>query len=279
MKPITKAIKKYALITLGAFLLAFGISEFLLQHILSIGGASGLATILFFLTRIPMSVLILLINIPIFIIGAISEGRSFLFKSIYGTLMLSFFLNLMRRISIGEYDLFLSSIYGGALAGIGIGIALVAGGTTGGTDILAKVFSRKFPNLSIGTVVLLIDAIIITLAVIVFGNLYIGLYSAIALFVCTKAIDYITQGVNFAKAVFIISDSHSRISSEIHRRMHRGVTAFFGSGTFENKEKTILLCTVNRLEVPRLKKLVKNIDEQAFVILADAREVYGKGFS
>ena len=272
-------LKKYSLITLGSFVLAFGISEFLLQHILSIGGASGLATVIFSLTNISMGTLVLLINVPIFAIGAFSEGRTFLVRSIYGTLMLALALQLMQNFPLGEYDIFLSAIYGGTLAGIGIGIALIAGGTTGGTDILAKVISKKNPALSLGTTVLLIDAFVITLAVIFFGNLSIGLYSAIALFLCTKAIDYITQGLNFAKAAFIISDSHEKISCEIHKKMIRGVTALYGKGTYAGKEKNILLCTVPRLEISRLKKLVATIDSQAFIIFVDAHEVHGQGFT
>ncbi|MDR1101130.1 MAG: YitT family protein [Clostridiales bacterium] len=272
-------LKKYIIMTFGSALLAFGISEFLVPNRLAVGGVSGLATIVHYVMNVPMGVLVMLFNVPIFIMGALAEGREFLVKSVYATLMLSVFLQIMEKIPVGEYDFLLSALYGGVLSGAGIGIVLVAGGTTGGTDIVAKILQKKIPSVSFGVMVMLADAVVITLATVVFGNLQVGLYSAVALFAATQTIDYITQGVNFAHAVFIISEKHEQICERIHQKLNRGATALYGAGTYEKDPKTILLCTVRPGEIPSLKSMVYSIDSAAFIVTMDAREVTGKGFA
>jgi len=273
-----KVFRKYSLVTIGSFLLAFGVSEFLVPNRLAIGGVSGVSTILHHLFGWNMSLLIIIINIPIFIIGMISEGKGFLYRSIYGTIMLSVFLEILAFMRVPQYDFFISAVFGGALSGAGIGIALIGGGTTGGTDIISKVLNRKFPHISIGFWVLAVDALIIGSAMLLFHDLNVGLYSAVGLMVSSITVDYCLQGINFTKTVFIITNRAKEISKDIHEKLRRGATEFEARGTYTSEGKTIILCTVNKWEVSQMIRLIKEIDKSAFIITSDSREIYGKGF-
>jgi len=252
--------------------------EFLVPNKLAVGGVSGISTIIHTLTGWQMGILVLVLNIPIFIIGTISEGRGFLYKSLLGTLCLSLFLELLGYLRTPNYDYFLSAVFGGALSGAGIGLALLGGGTTGGVDILGKVLNRKFPHISIGFFILFIDAIIVSSAMIIFRNLNIGLYSAVALFISINTVDFFTQGINFTKTVCIITDKAQEIYNEIHRQIRRGVTSWEAKGTYTNNDKTVLMCSLSKHEIPRLIKIINEADKRAFFITFDSREVYGKGF-
>jgi len=278
VKFINTTLKNYALVIAGAFVLAFGIMEFLVPHKLAVGGLSGVATIIHSLTGLQMGLLVAVLNIPIFILGTISEGRQFLYKSLLGTLCLSLFLELLGNSGLPKYDYFLSSVYGGALSGTGIGLALLGGGTTGGVDILGKVLNTKFPRISIGFFILLIDVIILSCAMIIFRNLNIGLYSAVALFISIKIVDFFTEGINFTKTVCIITNKQQLITCKIHNEIRRGVTSWEGKGTYTGNDKTVLMCSLSKQEIPRLVKIINDADSHAFFITFDSREVYGKGF-
>ena len=225
-----------------------------------------------------MGVLVLVLNVPIFIIGMISEGRGFLYKSILGTVTLALFLELFNGMQAPGYDFFLSAVYGGVLSGVGIGLALLGGGTTGGVDILAKVLNRKFPHISIGFFIMLIDIMVVASAMIIFRDLQVGLYSAVALFISIKTVDFCTQGINFTKTVTIITNKEPLISTEIHEKLERGVTSWEAKGTYTDDDKTVLMCSVSKQEIAKLVKIIKKTDENSFIITSDSREIYGQGF-
>jgi uncharacterized membrane-anchored protein YitT (DUF2179 family) len=269
-------VKKILLLTIGDALLAFSIMHFLIPAKLATGGVSGVASVIYFLTGWQVGILVFILNIPIFIAGWISYGKNFVMKSLYSTIMLSVFLVVFEFMPIFTYDLLLSSVYGGAIGGLGMGISFWAGGTTGGTDIIAKILNKKTPNISIGNYVLLIDAIIIAATCIVVGDLNAGLYSVIALFINTKVIDTILQGTNFAKMAMIVSDNTSEVISGIHNKLHRGATLLQGERTFSKKNAEVIFCTVANNQLLKLKKLVTSIDENAFIAITDAREVIGR---
>lgn len=268
-------IKKYFLLTLGSFLSAFALFEFLIPNALVCGGITGLSTLAYLIWNLPVWLMVLILNIPIFILAFFYEGKTFIVRSLYSTILLSVFLKLLSLFPTREYDLILSTFYGGGLVGLGIAVTLLAGGTTGGVDILSKLGNKKWPHISIGSFVLGIDIVVITLLVITQRNLEIALYSAMALLASSFVIDLITQGAKTAKIAFIISDENLAIADAIHKRLHRGATLMYGEGTYTETEKNVLLCSVKPYELPTLKKIVLDFDKHAFIITSDAREVIG----
>lgn len=278
MKKYFNILRKYVIITIGTLIVALALDIFLIPAKLAAGGISGLATVLHHLLGVNTGVLIFVFNIPIFAAGILVLGRKFGISSLYAIVTLSLFLNVFADAALATEDLFLQSIFGGLMSGTGLGIVFSAGATTGGTDIVAKLLQRKWQYLPLASLLLLADACVIVFATLAFKNLYIGLYSAVALFVSSKVIDTILEGANFAKMVFVISDHHEDIARRIMDEMERGVTGIYSRGMYLGSDKMMLICIVKRFELPRLKRLVRDCDREAFVMLSDAREVLGEGF-
>ena len=230
------------------------------------------------ISALPIGVLSLIFNIPIFAFGIWYEGRSFGYKSLYATVALSVFLDIFAFVPPITNDLLLSAIFGGAMSGFGLGLVFTQQSTTGGTDIIAKVLSGVFKHLSIGSILLAVDAIIIAFATVVFADLRTALYSVVALFISTKVIDTMLEGIDYAKMALIISDEYMLIGNAINKDLVRGATVLSGTGAYSKAQKNTLLCTLRNREIPKLKELVYKYDESAFVIVADVREVLGEGF-
>lgn len=278
MKKYFSIIINYAIMVVGALIAALSIDILLAPNRLASGGISGVATVLHFVTGFPIGAISLLFNIPLFALGIKSEGRLFGVKSIAATVVLSLFIDVFSGLPPLTDDIFLASLFGGLLMGLGLGMVLLSGATTGGTDIIAKLVQRAFRHLPIGRTLLIVDILVITFATVVFKNITIGMYSAISLYASTYMIDTLIDGGKFAKTVFVISDKYNEISQSIKNELHRGVTGLSGYGMYSGKEKTVLMCTLKRNEIPRLKDLVRKNDSSAFVILTDVREVLGEGF-
>lgn len=270
-----KKIKEYFFIVLGATVMALGLDAFLLPNTIAAGGVSGIAAILEYVAGIKPSFVILGFNIPLFLGAFRFLGRDFLFKSMAGTLTLSIMTDILSVTPTVTESLFVASMSGGALVGLGVGIAMKAGGTTGGTEIAAVLIKRILPNLSTGKLVMLVDGVIITVSVLVTGNFDLGVYALIALVISAKIIDYILEGGDFAKGVLIVTKEWDKVSKELMSGLVRGVTGIESTGMYTGKNMKTLLCVVKRNEVTKLKEIVINIDENAFFILFDAREVWG----
>ncbi len=271
-------ILKYLYVTLGTLIAGISFNLFLIPNHLAVGGVSGLATVLNFLTNIPVGTIMIICNIPLYILGITYEGKGFAVKSLFGTVMLSLFIDVFAFLPCIVTDLILASLFGGVLTGIGLGMVLQAGASTGGTDIIAKVLNRKLKHISMGTLIFIIDMIVIFLAVVVFKNIYTGLYSVVALFVSSKMIDLLVEGANFAKLAFIISNDSEKTANAIINNLNRGATYLSGKGVYTNNDKNVILCTIKRNEIGKLKELVFEVDKNAFVIITEAREVLGEGF-
>lgn len=275
-------IKKYAyevfLLILGCFIMACATSFFLLPNQLSSGGFTGLATISYYLLKIPVGTTIFILNIPLFILSYFRMGKKFLIKSILATSLLSLFINILEEFPILTQDRFLASIYGGIVMGIGSSITLRASSSTGGSDLLTYIIRSYMPHFSTSSVIVIIDIIIIALNVIFFRDIEIGLYSAITIYLMGKMIDIIFEGVNFTKMMFIISDKYEKIAKEIGNKIERGSTGIYAKGMYTNEEKMMLLCVGSRNEIARIKQIVVSIDKKAFIIISNARETWGKGF-
>lgn len=262
----------------GSAIMAFGIASFLLPSQLSSGGISGIATITYYLLKIPMGLMIMVINIPLFIFAGYKIGKRFFIKSLIGTISLSIFIDILDKYTPITTDRFLAAIYGGVLIGIGTAIILKVDSSTGGTELIANLIKKYNPYISMSKYLTLIDIGIIVLNVIFFRQIEIGLYSAIAIYLYGKMVDIIFEGVYFTKLLFIISDKNDEISDAIKNEIKRGVTGLYGKGMYSNSEKIILFCAVPRGDVYHIKELARKIDERSFIIVANAREVLGKGF-
>lgn len=275
---LRKAIINLMQTMLGTLLMAVSIDLFLLPNQLSVGGFSGIGTIGYYLLNIPVGTTTLILNIPLFVMAFIKNGKKFFLSSLVGTLFLSFFLNLFENLNSVTNTSFLACIYGGILSGIGTSIVLKANASTGGSDLLAQIIKSYKPDIKPGTVIVIIDAIVVVVSTIVFGNIEIGLYSAIAIYIMGKVLDLFFEGIDFAKMMIIISPKYQQISDEINKKIKRGTTAIYGKGMYKEEEKKLLLCVASRGEVREIRKIVNKIDKTAFLIITNAREVYGKGF-
>ena len=263
---------------IGAAIMAFGVASFLLRSQLSSGGIAGIATITYYLLNIPMGTMILIINIPLFIFAGYRIGKEFFIKSLVGTISLSLFIDILDKYPPVTTDRFLASIYGGVIIGIGTAIILKTHSSTGGTELVANLIKTYNPYISMSKYLTIIDIVIVTLNVVFLGQIEIGLYSAIAIYLYGKLVDIIFEGVYFTKLLFIISDKNEEISYAIVNEVKRGVTGLYGKGMYQNKEKLILMCAASRRDVYKIKELARMIDKRSFIVVANAREVVGKGF-
>ena len=275
---IPKIIIEIILTMMGSAIMAVGISLFLLPNQLWSGGISGIATITYYLLNIPMGTMILLINIPLFLFSFFKVGKNFFIKSLIGTISLSYFIDFFDRFKELTQDRFLACIYGGILIGIGTAILLKANSSTGGSDLISYITKEYKPTIKSSNVITLIDIGIITLNVIFFKEIEIGLYSAIAIYLMGKIIDILFEGINFTKLILIISNQTEKIAKEIGEKIQRGATGIYGKGMYTNEDKLILMCAASRGDVNRIKLIAKKIDPKAFIIITNSREVVGLGF-
>lgn len=222
--------------------------------------------------------MVLLLNIPLFIISFLKNGKHFFVNAIAGTVLLSVFLDIFDKFKPLTDDRFLGCIYGGIIAGIGTAIILKAGASTGGSDLLTQIANAFNPNIRISNLLVILDTTIVLLNVLFFKELEVGLYSAITIFIMGKMLDIFFEGIDFAKIVYIISVKYEEIANEIGERVKRGSTSLNGRGMYKKEEKNVLMCVASRNEVREIRKIVNGIDKNAFIVISNAREVFGEGF-
>ena len=273
-----KIFIEYAYIIAGSFILAFGINFFLVPIKISTGGVSGIATILFHVFKIPLSITTLVINLVLFAFGYKTLDKSSIIKTLAGIVLLSAFLQLTSYWGSYSDDMMIASIFGGVLVGVGVGLAVLKDASTGGSDFAAIMLHKKIPYISVATFILIIDATIIVTAGIVFRDYTVMFYSVLSLYISTKVTDLILVRGDFAKSVYIISEKSDEISQKIMSGLVRGVTGIYSKGLYNCSERMMLLCVVKSPELPKLMEIVKAIDKNAFVIVSEAREVLGEGF-
>lgn len=270
---------KYLLIIVGSALFAMGFRFFLYPNSIIVGGVSGIAMIINMLTNIPVGLLTIILNVPLFIIAWKHFGTGFIIGSLVGMTLSSVFIDVFALFPISPTDdMLLACIIGGAVKGLGLGIVYYAGATTGGTDIIAKFIRLKFPYLNFGTVVLITDFIIIVAFAAIFNKVESAMYAVITMFVVSKVVDLVLYGIDNSNVCYIISEKSEQLITDITDTLHRGVTILEGEGAYSHQSKQVLLCVVKRTQISEIRKLIKNIDENAFFIVTDAKNVFGKGF-
>lgn len=273
----------YLLLTVGTFFMAVGINVIYEPLSMVTGGFSGIGILVKKLTQtarwsgIPVGMTTLLLNIPLFIWGYSQKGKVFVKKTVYAASCFSFFLLIIPTFDIVKQDYLMAALVGGLLNGTGIGLVFSQGASTGGSDLLSVLTAKILPGLSASERLILIDTLIVAAGVFIFG-LEIGLYAVVAVFVTGKVSNAILDGLKFAKIAYIISDHPEEISEHILRELGRGLTGLEGQGMYSEKHKMVLMCVVSKKEAVLLKDIVKNADNEAFLILSEAKEVLGEGF-
>lgn len=267
----------YITLTCGSLICAFALNCFLLPYKLTMGGYSGIASVFLYVFSLPVGVGMILLNIPTFIIAFKLLGKRICVRSGYALLIFSAATELIPvRALLG--DMLMCAIYGGIIMGIGLGINILFGGSTGGTDLLALIIHHINPAFSVSGVLFAVDALVVLLTA-VFAGINEALYSLICVYIVIKCFGIITEGAKKARVFVIISDKHPDIKRSVFDELDRGVTELSASGGYSGDDRPALLCTVEEgRQSALLKALVERIDENAFVISMDAREVIGRGF-
>ena len=273
---------EYLLIIVGTGLMATAITSCFDAAGMVTGGFSGIAILVKAGTKglygngIPLWITNITLNIPLFIIATKTKGFKFVKKALFGDCMLTLWLAFLPAWKLSE-DLLLVALYGGILQGFGIGMVFLGGGTTGGTDMLAAIIQKYLNHYSIAQIMQFIDGAIVVVGMNVFG-VERALYAIIAVFLVTKVSDGIIEGLKFSKSVYIITDKPDEVSRMVMEDLDRGITGISARGMYSGEDKLMLFCVVGKKELVHLKEKIDEIDENAFVIVGDAREVHGEGF-
>jgi len=220
-----------------------------------------------------------LMNLPLFIISGVKIGKKFFIGSLIGMGLSSVFIDLFAFIPAPATEPLVAALYGGAVCGLGLGLAFLSGASTGGSDIAVRLLKRKYQNMPIGTISICFDACVIIIAAVVFKNFSIALYSGIASLVSGKIVDMVVYSFDYSKVALIITKKHEEVAFEIERQLDRGATYLHGEGSYTRAEMMVVLTAVKRHQVSDLKRLVMEIDPTAFVIMQEAHQVLGDGFS
>ncbi|WP_035055302.1 YitT family protein [Carnobacterium pleistocenium] len=273
-------VKDLFIITIGCALYAFGLVYINIANELAEGGMTGISLLLRYWFQIDPALSTLLLNIPTILIGWKLLGNRSLIYTIYGTTMLSFFLFIWQRTSIAiniDNDLFIAGILAGLCGGIGSGMIYRSGGTTGGSDILARILEKK-KGISMGKTLLVFDIFILTLS-LTYIDLPHMMYTLLASYVFSKIVDFMQDGSYAARGLLIISDRNDIIAENIMLEMERGVTFFKAEGAYSKEEKKVLYCVLGSHEIVTAKRIIHEIDPKAFLSLLTVHEVLGEGFS
>lgn len=276
---IWKELRNLGMIVLGCAAFALGFDLFLDPNQINVGGISGLAMILRELLGFgSIGVISAMINILLFLIGYKELGRRFFLGSLLGTALTSLFIDLFTVIPVPKTDIMLGALYGGILTGVGLGMVFLAGASTGGSDIIAKLLRKKFRRLKLSRLMLIIDIVIVALTGVVFHDISKALYSAVPLYVYSVVMDGVIYGLDYSSVALIISDRYSEIVQEIALKLDRGATLLEAHGAYHGASRQVIMCAIRRRQVTELKDIVSQIDPSAFLILQDAHQVLGEGF-
>lgn len=279
-RPVMSQVVKYALITIGSAIGAVGFQFFMFPNAIVSGGLIGIAQIVNRLTGLPVGAFSIVLNVPLFIIAWKQFGLGFIISSFAGTVLYSVFIDAAAMTNIvATTDPMLASIIGGVIKGLGLGTIYYVGATTGGVDIVARFLRRRFPYINFGTLILLMDAVIIAAYAWIFKIYESAMYSLICMFVMSRAVDLVLYGLDNSNICYIVSEHTDDIVSEITLgQLHRGVTLLHAEGAYSHEEKQVIMCVIKRPQIAAIRRMVRAIDPKAFMVVTDAKNVFGKGF-
>ena len=280
MKQIWNRIRWLVLTAIGSAVFALGFALFLIPNEINTGGISGLAMILRELLGFgSVGILTLLMNIPLFLIGGLKIGRRFFAGSLVGMVVSSVLMDVFSVLSFQTPDPLLGGLYGGVICGTGLGLVFLAGASTGGSDIVVRLVKKKYRNLPIGRISIMFDAMVVLLTGVVFRDISKALYSGVVVFVCGQVIDAMVYRFDYSRVALIVSREHEAIARAIGEKLDRGATYLHGAGSYSGQNMEIVLTVVRKGQLAELKELVMDIDKSAFVIVQEAHQVLGDGFS
>lgn len=267
-------------ILLGSMLFALGFDLFLMPNDLNAGGISGLSMIVVQLTRIgSVGLFTALLNLPLFAIAGLKIGRKFFVGSLVGMAASSLFIDLLSRIPQPVTEPLVGALYGGALCGFGLGLVFAAGASTGGSDIIVRLLKRKWQNVPIGSIAMCFDLFVVILTGLVYRDISRALYSGVAIFLTGQVIDAVVYRFDYSKVALIISKEYDLIAQMVTTDLDRGVTYLDGEGYYSGKATKVILTAVKKQQLADLKRKVSEIDPDAFIIVQEAHQVLGDGFS
>ncbi len=265
---------------IGSAVFAAGFALFLEPNDMSPGGVSGLALVIVRSLGIgTVGVLSIMINLPLFILGGVKIGKRFFFGSLLGMLLSSVLIDAMAVMPMPSLEPLMAALYGGVTCGLGLGMVFVCGSSTGGTDILARLLKLKYRNVPIGQITMMLDVVVVVLTGIVFKDVTKALYTGITAYLCGKAVDAVVYSFDYSHVALVITSHHEEVAAEIARRLDRGATFLHGEGSYSHKDTKVVLAAVKKQQIAELKELVMEIDPKAFVIVQEAHQVLGDGFS
>ena len=280
MKRVWNHIRWLVLTAIGSAVFALGFALFLIPNEINTGGISGLAMILRELLGFgSVGILTLLMNIPLFLIGGLKIGRRFFAGSLVGMVVSSVLMDVFSVLSFQTPDPLLGGLYGGVICGTGLGLVFLAGASTGGSDIVVRLVKKKYRNLPIGRISIMFDAMVVLLTGVVFRDISKALYSGVVVVVCGQVIDAMVYRFDYSRVALIVSREHEAIARAIGEKLDRGATYLHGAGSYSGQNMEIVLTVVRKGQLAELKELVMDIDKSAFVIVQEAHQVLGDGFS
>ena len=277
---LRRQIVKYLLIVLGSVIYAIGFQYFMFPNNIVSGGVTGIAMILNHFTRWPVGMTVLVMNVPLFLIAWRHFGADYLIGSLVGTAISSICVDLFASTGIvATTDPMLGSIIGGVIKGAGLGMIYYVGASTGGIDIVAKMLRQKYQQINFGTIVLILDVVIVVAYALVLDKFQSAMYSLIGMYVVSKVVDLALYGIDNSSLCYIVSEKSEELAREIiSGHVHRGVTILEGEGAYSHQTKHVIMCVIKRTQIGEMRRLVKQVDERAFFIVTDAKNVFGNGF-
>ena len=280
MKKLWHKFGWIATTVVGSAVFALGFAMFLGPNDMSAGGISGLALVFVELTGMgTVGSLSILINLPLFILGGVKIGKRFFAGSMLGMLLSSVMIDSFSFLAIGGLDPLLAVLYGGVICGLGLGVVFMSGTSTGGSDILVRLLKLKYRNVPIGQIAMSFDAIVVVLTGLVFHDVTKALYTGVTVYLCGKVIDALVYNFDYSKVALIISSEYEAIAREIGLKLDRGATFLHAEGSYSHKQTKVVLAAVKKPQLAELKELVVEIDPNAFIIVQEAHQVLGDGFS
>lgn len=271
-----RILKKYVLLFIGSIIAAIGLEIFLVPNNIIDGGIVGISIMVSHVTGLPLSLFLVVLNIPFLYLGYAQIGKTFALSTLFSIVSLSYWVSVFHPIPGLTSDLFLAAIFGGIIVGIGVGLIIRYGGSLDGTEIVAILLDKR-TSFSVGEIIMFFNLFILTSAGFVF-SWDKAMYSLVAYFVAFKVIDTVIEGLDESKAVMIVSDKPDEITETLMARLGRGVTVLHGEGGYTKERKDVLYCVITRLEMAKLKSIVDEVDENAFVTFNDVHEVMGGQF-
>ena len=267
-------------IAIGCAMFALGFNLLLKPNHMNAGGLSGLAMIVVKLLDFgSVGTLTALLNLPLFLIAGLKIGKKFFFGSLIGMAFSSLFIDLFALIPAPETEPLVGALYGGVICGAGLGFVFMTGASTGGSDIAVRLLKYRYQNIPIGTINMCFDAVVVTLTALVFGNVSVALYSGIACFVSGQVVDAVVYRFDYSKVALIVTKKHEEMAFEIERQLDRGATFLHGEGSYTREPTMVVLTAVKRQQVTDLKRIASEVDPAAFVVVQEAHQVLGDGFS